>query len=502
MFVRRSRPSPAPVSGTTVVEVGGSRPRSVAGYRLVRKLGEGDRAEVFLAVPLKEEGDGSDRVTGNPQVAIKIGRPGLPSASLLAEADALTRARHPHLLRLIDVAGDTGDETPAGRYLSTTAVAPCLVIERLPRGTLAHLLADRRSIGGGEAVTILVPIIEAIAALHAAGAAHGRIGPAAIQFRDSGAPVLCRFGAASLFAPGLPPVALDDVAAVAHDRVDLVNVVTLVLGRVESAEGIALVGQVSAEFSGGGGRGALDSAGMRTLVDRIFALAPAEPIDFRSTVTSLEAGPTRYSHQQLDRVSGALSPLATNARAAAADRIRRLVRRVRPRVLVTGTIVAAAMVAVLLSLPSGKDAVDPGASTPSVSVRSSPPRDPVPPISDTQRAIVSGDDPRAALVVLLALREVCVSQLSESCFVDVDQRGSGAMDADTAAVRELQAGTATPRPIGDVTADAVRLVQRLGDSALLSVGTTTATASSHSKPVPILIMRTETGWRIRDYLEE
>ena len=86
----------------------------IDGYRLLRKLGEGRRAEVFLGI-----------ATGEPHSALKVYRHSCVPADRAVELEALTRAAHAHVVQLRDVASNS------------------LILERLELGSLAQLNAAR-----------------------------------------------------------------------------------------------------------------------------------------------------------------------------------------------------------------------------------------------------------------------------------------------------------------------------------------------------------------------
>ena len=103
---------------------------------------------------------------------------------------------------------------------------------------------------------------------------------------------------------------------------------------------------------------------------------------------------------------------------------------------------------------------------------------------------VGGDDPLAAAVVLLQVRERCIRDLSAECLDDVDQPGSSAREADRALVAAMLDGAGSgPLP----AVEGAALAQRWGDSALV-------TLAPNSEPASVLLVKGEAGWRIRDYL--
>jgi hypothetical protein len=365
-------------------------------------------------------------------------------------------------------------------------------MERLPRGSIADLLRTRSALSPGEAVTILAPIAVALDTLHETGIVHGAISARSVLFRESGAPVLAGFGRVRLIEPALPPVALAALDPVTRDREDLAILAQLVLERAGIDAAIVPDPLVSDHFG-------------ETLALRLFDTAPAEPLRFGAEETDASAVPSRVGTARATRPrkvgaeragrrsssSGRRAAVPVRAPRAAAGpgqvaaRIVRHLRAVRTPVWVAAASVVIALIAALVLVPA--DA--PAAVEPAAVVTETP----LPVVADSP---IIGDDPVAAMPTLLATRDDCISAMSIVCIDGVDQSGSQAADADLALVRGLQDGGEIPDdatiPIGEIT-----LVERLGDTVLLDLGRT----SADSKPASVLVIRTEAGWRIRDYLE-
>lgn len=151
-------------------------------------------------------------------VAVKRLRPGsdgIAARRLREEAAALARARHPNVVRLVDVVPD-GDR-------DGDRVA--LVLEHAEGGTLAALARARGGLRSGEVVALLAPIADALAAAHARGVVHGDVSPSNVLLDRAGTPLLADFaGPASRGTPGYtapeveagaPPTAAADVFALA-----------------------------------------------------------------------------------------------------------------------------------------------------------------------------------------------------------------------------------------------------------------------------------------------
>lgn len=434
---------------------------SLIGYRLLRRLGEGRRAETFLAI--------ADGLPDAEPVVLKVPLPDTPDASTLIEAEALDRARGPHVVDLIDLA--TG---PRGTQV--------LVLARLVGPPLAQLLAARGAIGVGEAITVLVPLHETLDRLHRCGVAHGRVRADAVLFGADGAPVLARFGAASLTEPARPEALLEQDDAVLADRRDFAALASRVVAAAGAVE--------LTEF---------DDVAWSEWPALLFALGMPEPVRLDApsssppSVVPRSRGPVEVEASErpglVRRFGELVSGGPEGVRAALATTVPRLGRALAPvrlRVWAAGAAVLVGLVAAILLFPIS----DPGqpAATPEPSA---PPEDVTP--SSTPSPILE-DDPLAALVALLAVREQCIRDRSVLCLDGVDQPGSSALAQDQDLVRALQQG-AEQTPIPIVTLDRLVLEERLGDSALVALQD-----PADSEPASILLMKNEAGWRIRGYL--
>jgi hypothetical protein len=483
----------------------------MGGYRVVRRLGAGERAEVFLGHPV------SDAASAAGAATIKVYRSGVAPSSLDDEIAVLATTRSPHLLHLIDVA-----TAPDGR--------PCLILPRLSGGSLARLLADRGVLGVGEAVTILAPLCDAVGELHAARCWHGAIRPGAVLFDDRGAPVLACFGSASRFVEATAvthheratPAELAAEPGVAADLQRLGALAGVVLSRAVAEGQSARHGELLAWLREV--EPALEPHGFAAeLRDRLFALAPAAPVDFagagllaphaidtrprtpRAGGTPVEASPLPAT-DAVGTIPGRLRPKGAVAIARArfsalAPRSVAVFHRARTALAATRRsfriLAAAALLAVVLAMilvPTTARS-DPAArhdprTTASASTR---PVAAEPSVAPRPAAGVT-DDPLEALDQLLRVRDRCIARLSVACLEAVDQPDSSALDDDSYLIRSLQQGavTANSQPLagGEAT-----LAQRLGDSALLTLQTTKAGLS-------ILLVKQQSGWRIRDFLPE
>lgn len=461
---------------------------SVGGYRLVRSLGSGARAEVWLGY------GGSSG--GTPAVAaVKVFRPDLPIESVDTEIEALGRASSRHLVHLDDLA-----TTPNG--------LPCLILQRLSPRNLGRLLSGNRALEPGEAVTILAPLALAVAELHRVGVVHGALRPSAVLFDDAGAPVIAGFGSARLIgdfpeppqAQSLTPAQLAAQPAVAEDLAQLTAICRHVLARIPN--GAAVTAWLDAADSAD-----RTESFAADLADRLFGLGVPRAVGFeREIPTTQRALPQRFSGEVPAEPEIGPSPSARGWMAtlhlpdglydalagwldngplrSTRERLRKALGPVRKPVWIVAGIVVACLVAVLALTPQG----DGSAATP-VGGRLSTP---APAPEHTIDPATMGDDPVAAARALLALRAACIGDLSVLCLDSADQRDSAAMDADSHLIRTAQEGGVVG-DLPDLTGGSVALVERLGDTALLTVDARGGTA-----PASLLLARGEAGWRIRD----
>jgi hypothetical protein len=146
----------------------------------------------------------------------------------------------------------------------------------------------------------------------------------------------------------------------------------------------------------------------------------------------------------------------------------------------------------LAAVVPGAPAPSPSEAQPDVSAAAAPgasvpaPSEPDPSEPDPTAV----DDPLDAVAALFARRTECFRGLSVLCLADVDQDASAAASQDRAALEALIDEGVQPVRL---SADGAALVERLGDSALVEL-------TPGSDPASVLLMRTEAGWRIRDYL--
>jgi serine/threonine protein kinase len=453
---------------------------TVAGYRLVRKLGIGSRADVFL-------GSGE---TGS--VVLKVFHPDVAVENIGAELDALTRLDSLHLVRLVDVAS-TADETPIP------------ILERVHRGSIAALLRDRDSLEAGEVVTLLAPLAGALTGLHRAGVAHGRIGTSTVHLGSGGEPVLLGFGHCELFARDGSIAAIDAEPAAQTDRHALASLAVTLLSRVRDA---ATENRVVRLIEW------IDSAPreyefVERLEARMFDFADPIAVELRNGMDAApgsEVGfavPSRIASPQSAGLAHGSAPKAAPPQTETAPvgtlvrleallsdnpvevirgRALSFVKGVRKPFWVVAAGVGVALVLALSLIPSsGKPAA--AATIPTATAT---------PTTIPSSAQPLPADPVQALPLLLAARSACIRSLSVLCLDGVDDASSSAYAADAALLEQLQGGTEIPKA-AIITTLTPSLVETLGNSALVNLG-------PNSNPALVLMIRTGAGWRIRGYL--
>ncbi|NMR21316.1 protein kinase domain-containing protein [Cellulomonas fimi] len=161
-----------------------------AGYRLGGPVGVGAHGPAWAATAT------TGPTAGVRTVVTGLDVPPGPAGELVRSRLGTLRAvRHEHLAEVVDVVdlaraptrrsperGSTGSSRAGGRW--------AVLLAAVPGTTLAALLAVRGALSSGEVVTLVVPVAQALAALHAVGLAHGDVSPANVVLTPDGRPVL------------------------------------------------------------------------------------------------------------------------------------------------------------------------------------------------------------------------------------------------------------------------------------------------------------------------
>ncbi|GAA4264880.1 hypothetical protein [Frondihabitans peucedani] len=439
-------------------------------------LASGPRADVFEWRPAADD--------PTEPLVVKLYRGSGATAEALALGVALATAQHEHVVRLAGLVD-----------LGSRGVG--VLLPRLGTTTAQALLARRRVITAGEAVTLVAPILLALLHLERRGLdprvrLTAATGLDDILFDDRGAPLLT-----SLRVVGLDDPRLLEPAATAR----------------------ALVDEVLAATHGGraGSRRILETlceaeASIDELLEVVFELDEPAP---------LEGAQDPPAHPEPEPAGSGGSP----APAALTTPVRRLtagalaastlaastlaaLRQTRPRVwagaaaLVVSSVVglivvgapsssppdaATASVSASASVSTSAGGGARAATSPAASPATSPAAFPTADREAETAAVLAGDDADGAARVLLRLRAACLEALDSECLAGVDEPESPALLADTAAVDDPALLADLPVPV-----EVRSVVNRLGGAVLYA-----AAGHADDEPASVLVTRTEAGWRVR-----
>ncbi len=476
-----------------------------AGFRVLRELGEGGTSRVCLVVPL----DADPFSPLDPSlIVLKVARFEGGDAARVREDRILASVRSPHVVALL---GTPGRETSA------------LLLEYLPGGTLAELLARRGFIRVGEAVTILVSLVRALVAFHAAGYWHGSLSPSKVMFAADGRPVLVGLSHAVTVSPQAGSER--GASSAAPDDDGFREIVTLLAEAVGDEPIVPEAGELMA-LARSGLPSSMTAAGWQQLEAQVFGVGRPEPV----LLVPPSAVPVQTERSApavvLDDPGQSRGVVATARRWLDPGRVGalgRLVRAKRKLVLFTaGCLLLAGTVAVTTaaSPPSARTAPTTPASGEAAPGPAEKEREgePVPsgsasgPPASSQAGIgaptdaVQHDDPVNAAVRLLRARFECFSgtRIDQRCLDPVLQPGAALDDSDRAALRA--GASAASAGSFDFRDYEVSLVERMGDAALLALTPSSAPArddhgTTRTKPASLLIVRGEAGWRLRELFE-
>lgn len=513
---------------------------ALVGYRLVRRIASGERADVYLAAAELPEPDATAGSTAfapstdeamagvdpgapvRPLVAMRVYPPQVASDSVALEIEAMSTDASGTLPALYDVAA-----LDDGRC--------CLVVERLTGPSVSRLLAER-TLSAGEAVTILAPIAVAVGDLAARGLVHTRLAATDVLLDDVGRPRLVGLGALRRL-PGHVHAA-EHTALLREGHVGLAQLLEDVAAAVRPTglfdDAIDLI------------RGRLDARPFRAceaeLERRLFATATPEPIagvDVRVRSTRLPARisaplPVPEVHDD-DGLEGKAHPAPRWAQgvrallglaqvpddfgvrvAEAVDTVPGVgmrtrvgsVIRSRSRSLTVGGLVGGGTLVLMLTLVPPATANDgpdrtvvPETETPSPATEHEPTestdRDSRAAELDGATAApgIAGDDAAAAARLLLEQRAECFATLDLDCLERLVQPGSAIEATDRAALIAARDGDAPVAVEFDLST--VEVTAQMGDAVLVGF----SRATPEREPASLLLVRGEAGWRLREIFD-
>jgi eukaryotic-like serine/threonine-protein kinase len=232
---------------------------TVPGFDVDQRLGRGWGGELWLA---------RGRATGRPVLLRRLAvRDDVATHDRVRRAAArLVGVQHAHLVALRGVLSVDG--------------AVVLVHDHVPGVALDRLLAERGPLEEAEVVTLVVPIAQALAVVHAAGLVHGRVSPSSVLRADDGRPMLADTGIAPLVD------GRDRSAGSSEDVRDLALTCRIALGPAARAGPLASVLQAAAD----------DDAARRPsaaeLAAAVVAIGAAVPINSVSSGSGRVTQPT------------------------------------------------------------------------------------------------------------------------------------------------------------------------------------------------------------------
>lgn len=506
----------------------------LAGYRLIRRIASGDRADVYLAAEVSNEGSppgrpgaASDRSRA-ALVALRVYDADADGAVVAVEVEAMAQVSA--LPRLHDLATLADGRT-------------CVVVERLMGPNLASVIVER-GLSCGEAVTVLAPIAVAMGELERHGFAHTRLASSDVLFDASGRPRLIGTGAVrELDGAATDPAArtgllrdmyaayarlVGEVAAATRPAGSLDPVTSLMAELLDtrpfrprpaeiertlfalatpkpvlSLPGAVVLGTAAHRLDDASSRDHVDPSTGPLWETGAPAPAPQTASRWLPAVFASASGIVDDTFSPADshpdvamQPAGWLARLGARCRSALAAR--------RGVLIVGGLAGAAALVLALTLVPPADEqpgaqsahALDPSASpaqdatdapADSPERHGGPETSPAPPPDDA--TVV------AATAELLRRRETCFADLEAACLDEVLQPGSGIDEADHVAMLAAQGGDHRGGDADSAFAfDAAHVTGRMGDAWLVEVPHT----DGERQPASVLVMRSEAGLRLRE----
>lgn len=392
---------------------------TVPGFDVDQLLGRGWGGELWSA---------RGRATGRRVVLRRLAvRDDVATHDRVRRAAArLIGVQHPHLVPLRGVLSVEG--------------AVVLVHDHVAGVGLDRLLAEHRALQEAEVVTLLVPLAQALAAVHSCGLVHGRVSPSSVLLGADGRPMLADTGVAALID------GRDRSTGPSDDVRDLALTCRAALGPAAHAGSLAAV--LSAATDGDPAR----RPSAAELAEAAFASAPAAPIH---PAASASGRPTQPAAGRPDTASLVSRHPRSHRRTS-----RRSTRRASRRWVGLLVGVGAAAAAALGGLAWA--GVDPGAPGSSVAAREH--------LSTYDDAAAAGRW-RSVLTALDARRASAFAAVSPGRLTTVYAAGSPALRRDRARLDDLAAAglhverlRLRPRSVRVVTSSSTRVVLAVVDA--------------------------------------
>ncbi|MFI7589451.1 PASTA domain-containing protein [Spongisporangium articulatum] len=159
-------------------------------YLVESKIADGGMATVYLAVDRR-----LDREVALKVMHADFGGDEEYASRFVREARSAARLSHPNIVQVFDQGTDRSEPGHELLYLA---------MEYLPGRTLREVLAERGALTPREASSVMVPLLDALAAAHRGGIVHRDVKPENIILTDDGRVKVADFGLAKAIAAPVP----------------------------------------------------------------------------------------------------------------------------------------------------------------------------------------------------------------------------------------------------------------------------------------------------------
>jgi eukaryotic-like serine/threonine-protein kinase len=553
---RRHRVEPANDTGTSSGATTSALDGGLVGYRFLRRIASGERADVYLATAESTDQsappvapafapppagsaalDATLAPPAPPLVVVRVYPAGASSEAIALEIEAMSTDADGTLPALYDVAS-----LDDGRC--------CLAVERIGGVALSRMLTER-TLSAGEAVTVLAPIAVAVSELAERGLVHLRLASSDVILDDAGRPRLVGLGAlrripghgrsaerTALIRSGHAALAelVEDVAAAVRPVGALDTAVDLMRGRLDARPFERCEAELERRLFAAAAPQPIAGVDVRVRAARLPARigSPVEATTGEAPnddgTDAADSRPERrrgirglFGLAQLPDDLGArvATTLDTVPGAGTRARVVSALRARRRALTVSGVVGGGALVLMLTLVPpatatvapeptqgeasqttdaastSGPDGADGAANTAATGsgggeADQATPTEEAPGPDALDAAGAADDDPVAATRWLLERRAECFATLDLGCLDEVLQPASAIEAQDRAAMLAARDGAAGPDVGFDL--ETLRVTSEMGDAVLVAV----TRAAPESEPASLLVVRGEAGWRLRE----